>query len=199
MAWVAAGLAVVGTVLQVGGIRAQRRAAERAERQRRENALWFGQQQRRRAEQRAALLQQKAGQAIAAGQRDKLEIERQTRLTESRAIALAAASGGGVSTAPTVVNHIGNIHKRGAYLGAIAMYNGEAKARDLEIEATFAREEGELAEEAGRRGMPTEFDDDPYNLAVGGAILGGATTLFNRFGGGGPSAGGGTSGGGGYE
>jgi hypothetical protein len=189
MAWVGAGLAVVGTILNVEQIREQRRNREEYERERRENTLWFGEQQRRRAEFQARLLEQAAGRAIAAGQREKLEVERVTKLTESRALALAAASGGGAGS-PTVVNHIGNIAKRGAYLGAIALYNSEQKARDLNIAAAMARYEGELSAEAGRRGITDEFDRDPYDLATAGAIIGGAATLFNRYGRGGPSSGG---------
>lgn len=181
MAAVAAGAVIAGTILQIRGQRDLARESEERERERRENALWYGRQQRRRAELEARRLDQKAGESIAAGQREKMEIERLTRLTDSRALALAAASGGG-ATSPTAINIMGNIAKRGAYEAAIATYNAETRARDLRIEAATRRLEGRIAEEAGERGMNDEFDRGGQNLIAAGTILSGAGSLFMRYG-----------------
>lgn len=110
---------------------------------------------RREAERRRAAskieanaLNVQAGQVVAEAQRDVLDVRRVTQLAESRAIALAAASGGG-ATAPTVLNIISRISAEGAYNAARALYAGEERARQLKMQAIVREYEGELALEAG--------------------------------------------------
>lgn len=186
---VAAGIAIAvgSTLLSMQAQRKARKAAEAADEERRENALWYGQEQKKKAEFEASQLQEQAGNAVAVGQRENMEIQREAKLTQSRALALAAASGGGASS-PTAVRIISNIAKRGAYEGAVALYNGEERARQLIVAAKAKRYEGELSEQAGQRGMNERVDYSAYNLAAGASLLKGASSLYFQYGGGGPSA-----------
>lgn len=176
-------LAAVGTILQTKGMLDARKAAK----QKGEAASAYGSSQRTRAEFEATQLEQQAGQAVAVGQRENLEVQRLAKLTESRALALAAASGGGAS-APTVVNLIGDIAKRGAYHGAVALYNGEEKARQLTLAAASKRYEGQIAEEAGQAGeLVAASESKAYGMGAGAALLSGAGSLYEKYSRGGPA------------
>lgn len=89
-----------------------------------------------------------AGQAIAASQRDAVEERRTSTLLESRARAVAAASGAGAHD-PSVANIVGRIRGEGAYRAATMLYAGEDKARVLRLQAAAKRYEGLTIEEAG--------------------------------------------------
>jgi hypothetical protein len=69
-------------------------------------------------------------------------VQRRTDLLASRALAVAAASGGGASD-PTVVNTIAGIAQEGAYRKAVALYRGDEEARKLTMQAEAAEFEGE--------------------------------------------------------
>jgi hypothetical protein len=85
----------------------------------------------------------------------------------SRATALAAASGAGVSD-PTMVKILGDLEGEGAYREAVAVYQGEAQARLLE-------EMGDAAKQAGR-------DKADYYGAQGiASALQGASTLYSQY------------------
>jgi hypothetical protein len=182
MAAAGAVMAVAGTMLQMGAARQEKKARENADRERRDNALWYGGEQKKKAEFEAIQLEEQAGKAVAVGQRENMEIQRHAKLTESRALALAAASGGGASS-PTVVNIIGNIAKRGAYEGAVALYNGEERARTLRLAAASKRLEGDIAFEAGTKGDRERVDSG--NLAIGAGLLQNTGSLLMKYGGGG--------------
>lgn len=131
------------------------------------------------AEFEASQLEQRAGQTIAASQRSMQDVQRMGRLAESRALALAAASGGGASS-PTVVNLIGNLAKEGAYRGAVELYKGEENARQLNLQAAARRFEGEAGLDLGySRGRA-------YDTQGQASILSQAGGLFGKYGGGGP-------------
>lgn len=123
-----------------------------------------GSQARRAAEFRAAQLRVNAGQAMAASQRDAYTAEQQAKRVASRALAVAAASGGGASD-PTVVNLISGIAAEGAYRQAVALYQGQEQARAMENQARATEYEGKLAKQAGVRN------------AIGGFIGAGATAV----------------------
>ena len=89
-----------------------------------------------------------AGQQLAASQREALEERRQANLVQSRAIALAAASGAG-ATDPSVAYLVGRIKGEGALRAANALYAGEDRARVLRMSAAAKKYEGLTAEEAG--------------------------------------------------
>jgi hypothetical protein len=139
----------------------------------------------------AEQLEQNAGQVVAASQRDALEERRRADLMASRALALAAASGGG-SSDPTVVNIIAKLKGEGSYRSAVALYRGETEARRLRMGAKAKRYEGAVAEEGG------EYQAAGYEtMAVAslfktvGSSIGPTKSLFERYNGSdGPTSGG---------
>lgn len=140
-----------------------------------------GLQQQAAADFEAAQLRVNAGQATAAGQRAAEEQRRQGELVQSRAIALAAAGGGGV-TDPGIVRLLAGNAGETAYRSAVALYEGEDKARSLNAQADSTAYSGVLAAQAGRDRQKASMTS-----AFGDLIKGGGS-LFTTFGGGGPSA-----------
>lgn len=116
-----------------------------------------------------------AGQARAAAQREQAEQLRQSRLLQSRAVALAAASGGGVSD-PSIVNLMGQIAGEGAYRGMVALYKGEEQARALRMEAAARRYDAAAARRGG------EIRAGAYESAAVGSLLKGGLSLFEKYG-----------------
>jgi hypothetical protein len=111
-------------------------------------AIGGGIQARRMADVEGQQYDVAAGQQIAASQRTAMEQQRQSRLAQSRALAVAAASGGGASDV-TVEHVIANIAGEGAYRSAVALFDGEEKARSLRMKGWAARETGASKERAG--------------------------------------------------
>jgi len=101
------------------------------------------------AGRQAEVLQQKAGQERAASQRAAIEQRRRGRYAGSRATALAAASGGGVSD-PTVTGILADIDTESEIRALNAMYMGEESARGLEYDAVLALAQGEEAHYSGK-------------------------------------------------
>jgi len=75
------------------------------------------------------------------------EIKNKLRM-ESRAIAVAAASGAGVDD-PTIVNLIGDLNAEGEYRVMSRLYVGEDEAEGLRQQSYAATREGEAALNAG--------------------------------------------------
>jgi hypothetical protein len=123
----------------------------------------------------AAQARQNAGQEIAAGQQDAAEQQRQIRLMNSRALALAAASGAG-ATDPTIVKIISNNAGEGAYRAAVSMYKGEERARAMRMEAAARDYDARMAVEDGERRAGA------YDRAAVGSIFKGAASLAMRYG-----------------
>jgi hypothetical protein len=184
--WPVVAAMVASTVLSMAAQRKARKAAEDADEERLDNALWYGVEQSKKAEFEATQMEEQAGTAIAVGQRENMEIQRIAKITESRALALSAASGGGASS-PTAVRIMSKIAQRGAYEGAVAMYNAEERSRQLRINADAKRYEGQIALQAGARGLQERVDYSSYNLAAGASLIKGATSLYLRYGQGGPN------------
>jgi hypothetical protein len=113
-------------------------------------ARMSGRAKRVEAEFEAKQLEQNAGQTIAASQRDAMEVQRQVDLVESRARAVAAASGGSLSD-PSIIDNVTRISNMGAYQKAVALYQGEDKARSMRLAAATKRYEGRMAEELGEQ------------------------------------------------
>lgn len=145
-----------------------------------------GQRQATAAQYQAAQLDQNAGQAIAASQLQSAEQQRQARLMTSRALAVAAASGGGASD-PTITHIISNIAGEGAYRGAVALYQGEDRARLLRMEAEGKRYEAGMAIDSANARA------DSYRTAANASLLSGAGSLFDKYGRGGFGKTGGTT------
>lgn len=133
----------------------------------------------------AAQLRQNAGQALAASQRDAYGAQKQTDYVLSRALAVAAASGGGASD-PGVVNLMAEITAQGAYKQSVALYQGQEKARMMELQAQGAEFEGDSKEAAATGAAIGSGLGAASSLASGMAR---DASLLQRFGGGGPKAG----------
>ncbi len=120
-------------------------------------------------------LEVNAGQSIAASQRQAMELRRQTKLVESRAIAVAAAGGGGASD-PTIIGLISKIHGEGAYRAGVALYQGEDAARSLRMKAAAVNYEGSIAADA------LESQGNAYETQGTTALVKGASSLFQKYG-----------------
>lgn len=152
---VSVGLQVLGTLQQ--GKAAKREAA-------RQRA--FDQFNRWNAERTAAAV-------VAASQRQALEEKRQAGLVASRALAVASASGAGVSD-PTMVNLLAKNRGEGVYRANVALYEAAERSRQMRL--------------AAAAGVSTYDPSGAYNLAALGKGLGGAMSLYAKYGGGGPGA-----------
>ncbi len=116
--------------------------------------------------------EREAGLAIAASQRTALEERRQADLVASRGLAVAAASGGGVSD-PTVINTLARTKGEGYYRASVALYEGNAKARALRV--------------AGAGGIDTTGLHAPgYNAAATGRLAYAGASLYAKYGMNGP-------------
>ena len=131
-------LAIIGTLMQMGGGMASASAARTA-----------GINQRIAADYKARQLEQNATQQIAASQRRAGEERRRAQLVASRALAVAGASGAGVSD-PSVANLLADLEGEGAYRAGVAMYDAEEQARQMRMGAATSRYEGAIAEAGGR-------------------------------------------------
>lgn len=109
-----------------------------------------GQRARAAAEFEAQYAEEQAGTALAIAQRRAAEERRAAALIASRSLAIAAASGAGVSD-PTVVNLLAQTRGEGVYRANVALYEGEARARELKLEAGMRRLYGAEAEAEGAR------------------------------------------------
>lgn len=96
----------------------------------------------------ARQLEQQAGQVRAAGQRDAEERVREARLAQSRALAVAGASGGSVSD-PNVLRVLSGIAAEGQRGFQTEMYNAGTQAENLRAQAVATRASGKAARNAG--------------------------------------------------
>jgi len=161
--WVTPFLGLTGTLLQAQGYRSQGQSAKQQ-----------GQAEQQAANYRAEQLDQIAGQSIAASQRVAQEQRRQARLLASRALAVAAASGGGASDS-SVTRIIADIHGEGAYRAAVALYEGEDRARQERMAASATRYEGELAAQSGSNAAKAG------NIMALGSLLSGGMSLYEKY------------------
>lgn len=125
-------IGVAGLALQAGGGIASESAARKAASARKAAAEFEAQQ-----------LEQNAGQVISAAQRQAFETTRTGAYTASRALAVAAASGGGASD-PTVMNTISQLASETAYRKSLDLYQGEERARQLRLSAAATRMTGDI-------------------------------------------------------
>jgi hypothetical protein len=118
--------------LQAGGGIASENAAKKAASARKAAAEFEAQQ-----------LEQNAGQVISAAQRQAFETTRTGAYTASRALAVAAASGGGASD-PTVMYTISQLASETAYRRSLDLYQGEERSRQLKMSAAASRYSGQI-------------------------------------------------------
>lgn len=112
-------------------------------------AIKQGEEADKLAQYKASQLEQKAGQERAVSQRKAAGARKRARFAESRALAVAAASGGGASD-PTVINIMSGIAGEGEMAAQTALYEGEERARGSEMAAEASRYEGASAKKAGK-------------------------------------------------
>jgi len=125
----------VGSTILSGGAQIAKGISTRTAATRRRQELEFEAQQ----------LDAEAGQSVAASQRTAEDIQRQTALINSSAIAKAAASGAGASD-PTVLNIIARNAAEGDYRRNVALYEGEAQSRLDNMRAQALRFQGAVGE-----------------------------------------------------
>lgn len=107
----------------------------------------------------AAQMEQNAGQDQAAGQINAANAQRQSELIQSRAIAVAGASGAGVSD-PSIAKIMADLAKEGQLAVDTQLYQGNEAARQGRFAAKVKRYEGDQA----RKGL---------NIAADSAIASG--------------------------
>lgn len=156
-------ISTIGTVTSVAG---QLRAADAA-RQAGDAALAM----RIRESQ---ILEEQAGQQKAAAQRSAMEERRRARLVASRAQALAAGSGAGVSD-PTVANLLADISGEGAYRAAVELYEGEEAARQLGMEGA-ARVQRGLTEQQAERNRASALETGALT-----SLISGGASLYDKY------------------
>jgi len=161
-------IGVIGLALQaLGGASASRDAKDIANKK------------RKAAEFEARQLEQQANDAAASGQRAQFGEARTSALVQSRALTLAAASGG--ASDPTVVRIIAGIASEGAYRQSLAVYQGEERARALRLAAQTNRITGEIGASAAlSQGRAIEMQSAAQ-------VLSGASSLYARYGYGSPA------------
>ena len=140
------------------------------------------------ADYQAAQLRVNAGQAQAQGQAASVDEMRRSRLIQSRALALAAASGGGASD-PTVIHLISNLALEGELARRTQLYNGDERARSLRNQALATEYEGLTNQYAGINAQnAANASADAISTAgkwqVASTLVSGAASMAGRFSGG---------------
>lgn len=130
-------MAWLGYVLMAAG------AAKNAQAQRK-----LGKQKNILANYKADQLDTMAGQERSKSQRVAAEKKRQMRLAMSRALAVAGASGAGAADVG-MLNIYAGLEAEGEYASELALYEGEERARNLEVDAKNQRISGGFAEDYG--------------------------------------------------
>lgn len=147
--------------------------------------VMFGIQARQAANFEAAQMRQNGNAAVAASQRSAYEIDRQTQFVTSRALAVAAGSGGGASD-PTVVHLIARDAGEGAYQRSLALYAGTDRARLDNMSADAKTFEGKSTFGNSLQVGAAAYAGGAANLLKSQAR---GASLLQRFGGGGPQVG----------
>jgi hypothetical protein len=138
-----------------------------------------GERARLAAEFSAWQAEQEGGLAIAISQRQAEEERRKAGFLASRALAVAASSGAGVSD-PTMIDILTKTRGEGAYRANVALYEGEARARQLRLDAAAGRLSGaQAAVEGAERQLG-------YGLGAVGTGVRGVASLYARYGQNGP-------------
>lgn len=124
------------------------------------------------AQAEAIQLRQNANAERAAAQRAYLQEKKDARLVGSRARAVAAASGAGVSD-PTISKILSDIEGEGEYRALMRLYQGDVTASGLEYGAKIRRNEGRAARSSGY-------------LQAASTLFSTGSSLYSKYGGGGP-------------
>ena len=144
--------------------------------------IQFGIQANQAAQFQAQQLRSNAGQQLASAQRAGENVDRQTAVVNSHALTVAAASGG--ASDPTVVNMMARNAGEGAYRKAVALYEGEDKARLMNMQADATSFQGKNTEANSIMVGGSQFLGARSTLMKGSAREG---SLLSRYGADGPN------------
>lgn len=137
-------------------------------------AIREGQAANAAAKFEAQQLEQRAKEQEAAGQLSALEERRKSNILQSRALAVAGASGGGALD-PNVLNIVSGLAGEGEQAFQSELFNARSRAGTLEAQAAGRRFEGKQAKTAGLiKGVSTAFSG-LSSAAMGGASFFGGT------------------------
>lgn len=146
-------ISFIGTIASADAARQEGEAAKQA-------AYYKAQQEERKADEERALASRKAAQT-------KKELD----YTQSSLQARAAASGGGADDG-TVIKLASDIEQTGTYHSLLNMWQGEARGRDRENQASLDRYVGDRKKDAA--------EARANSMIIGG--LGGLFGSFAKFG-----------------
>lgn len=132
-----AGLGVVSTIIGAN-------QASKEKKKQREATKEQGKSAETTAKFEASQMEQAAGQQQAIAQKAMGEELRRSELLQSRALAIAGASGAGVSD-PTVMKLMSDLAAEGQLAAQTQKYNGDEAARALRVGAKIRRWEGKQA------------------------------------------------------
>ncbi len=142
-----------------------------------------GADQKAEAKSQALQLEQQGRQEQAYAQR-RAGVERhQANLAGSRALAVAASSGGGASD-PDVENILGNIAGEGEMRAMSQIYEGDEKARGAGDQAGAARRTGQRAATASYWKAGATIASSAFSYGMAGAGGGAGSTMAEKYGGG---------------
>ncbi len=120
------------------------------------SSIRAGNEAKRSGDLDARELRKRANARRAAGQREAAEEQRNAELAYSRALAIAAASGGGVSD-PTVVKLFADLQAEGDYRVLSRLYIGGDEAQGIDYRAAVAQREGKARRRLGQFGAAVSF------------------------------------------
>ncbi len=144
-------------------------------------AIQSGNAQNAAAQYQAAQLEAAGKAETAASQRKAEEDRRQTRMMQSRARAVGAASGGGID-----LELAGDIEADGEYRALTALWEGAEAAKGRNAQAAASRFEGKAAKKAGYlKGASKAFSGAASlydSLAPGKTILSNGRSLLEKYG-----------------
>jgi hypothetical protein len=146
--------------------------------------LAFGIQAKQGLQFQADQLRQNASDQQGAGQRTAFDEDRKTALVNSAALASAASSGGGASD-PGVVNIMARTAGEGAYRRAVALYQGDDRARLMKLQADAKEYEGGTTLANSSLVAGSQIFNAGTSFLKGQAR---GASLYQRFGAGGPKA-----------
>lgn len=137
--------AIAAVAIQVGSSILGGKAQKKAARKQAAAEEASGKAQKQSNYMAASQMDESAKQQQAIGQSNAAEEIRQSELQQSRALAIAGASGGSASD-PDILRIVGDLAKEGRLAAETQMYNGNESARALRAGAKIARWEGDQAE-----------------------------------------------------
>jgi hypothetical protein len=170
--YIAAAASVAGTVMSVRG---QQQAANAQADYTQQTAQYYAVAK----ESEAAQYEEQSIAEFATAQRQAEEEKRKSRILQSRALAVAGASGAGVSD-PTVFDIVSDLEGEGAYRAAVAMYEGGQRAEGARRAAAASRYEGATGLASGSASSASQRQAGKY--AAMGTIFQGTGNLLTMYG-----------------